>query len=161
MIASVAVNILADYLQFVFYVLFLRQRRGILFWIAVLSAVSAGVMSLSLTFGFARSAGIQILSSVLGIVTQACVVGILAIGARRRVRDAAILLIPNCVMLACIALQTIASVPQLYAQPWAGWMRQFLSRTITWPFNLGAFQLVGDLEMLVVTLCMLRASVAA
>ena len=86
--------------------------------------------------------------SLLGILTQACVVGIIAIGERRRVRDAAILLIPNCVMLACNVLQAIASLPELYAQPWAGWIRQLLSRTITWPFNLGAFQLVGDLEML-------------
>jgi hypothetical protein len=155
-IASVAVNVLAYYLQFVFYVLFLHQRRGRLFWVAVVSAVSAGAISLSVTFGFGRSAGIQTLSSLLGILTQACVVGIIAIGERRRVRDAAILLIPNCVMLACNVLQAIASLPELYAQPWAGWIRQLLSRTITWPFNLGAFQLVGDLEMLAVLVILVR-----
>ncbi len=155
-ITSVAVNILAYYLQFVFYVLLLHQRRGRLFWIAVLSTVFAGVINLGLTFGFARSAGMPTLSSALTILTQGCIVGILAIGERRRVRDAAILLIPNCVMLACNVLQGIASLPQLYAQPWAGWIRLLLSRTIAWPFSLGAFQLVGDLEMLAVLVILVR-----
>ena len=155
-IASVTVEILAYYLQFIFYVLFLHQRRASLFWIAVLSTIAAKVLDLGLAYGFARRTATPILMFSLGVLTQACVVGILAIGVRRRERDAAILLIPNCVMLACIILQTIASLPQLYAQPFAGWIRQLLSQIITWPFNVGAFQLVGDLEMLAVLVILVR-----
>ena len=155
-IALVAVNLLAYYYQFLFYVLFLHQRRASLFWISVLSTVTAGVLNLGMVFGFTRSAAMPTLTSVLGIVAQACVVGILAIGARRRERDAAILLIPNCVMLACNFLQTIASLPRLYTQPWAGWMRHLLSTIFTWPFNVGAFQVVGDLEMLAVLVILVR-----
>ena len=59
-------------------------------------------------------------------------------------------------MLACNVLQTIASLPQFYTQPWAGWIRHLLSRFITWPFNVGAFQLVGDLEMLAVLVILVR-----
>ncbi len=155
-IASVTVEILAYYLQFIFYVLFLHQRRASLFWIAVLSTIAAKVLDLGLAYGFARRTATPILMFSLGVLTQACVVGILAIGVRRRERDAAILLIPNCVMLACNILQTIASLPQLYAQPFASWIRQLLSQLITWPFNVGAFQLVGDLEMLAVLVILVR-----
>jgi len=155
-IASVTVNILAYCLQFVFYVLFLHQRRGGLFWSAVLSTVAARILDLSFIFGYARGAAGPSLSSGLGTLTQVCVVGILAAGARRRERDAAILLIPNCVMLACNVLQTIASLPLLYSEAWAGWMRQFLSRLITWPVNVGALQVVGDLEMLAVLVILVR-----
>ena len=155
-IASVTVEILAYYLQFVFYVLFLHQRRANLFWIAVLSTIAAKLLDLGLTFGFARSTAIPTLSFFLGILTQACVVGILSMGARRRERDAAILLIPNCVMLACDVLQTISSLPQLNAQPFAGWIRHLLFQVISWPFNVSAFQLVGDLEMLAVLVILVR-----
>ena len=155
-IASITVNVLAYYLQFVFYVLFLHQRRASLFWIAVLSTVAGAIINLGMVFDFVRSAAMPTLGSVLSIIAQACVVGILAMGARQRVRDAAILLIPNCVMLSCDVLQAIASLPQLYSQPWAGWIRHLLSNMITWPFNLGAFQLVGDLEMLAVLIILVR-----
>jgi hypothetical protein len=155
-IALVTVNVLAYYFQFLFYVLFLHQRRAGLFWIAVVSTVATGALNLGMVFGFIRSAAMPTLTSVLGIAALACVVGILAIGARRRKRDAAILLIPNCVMLACNVLQTIASLPQFYTQPWAGWIRHLLTSTITWPFNVGAFQMVGDLEMLAVLVILVR-----
>jgi len=155
-IASVVVQILAYYLQYVFYVLFLRQRQGLLFWTAVLSVVAAGVIGLANTFGLLQNAAFPILGSALGVLAQACIVGILAIGARSGQQDAAILLVPNCVMFACNALQTIATLPQLNSQHWAAWMRGFLSQTITWPFNVGAFQLVGDLEMLAVLVILVR-----
>jgi hypothetical protein len=154
--ASVLVQILAYYLQYVFYVLFLRQRQGRLFWTAVLSVIIAGLIGLANTLGFLQSSALLILSSVLGVLAQACIVGILAVGARARQKDAAILLVPSCVMFACNALQTIATLPQLYAQHWAAWMRSFLSQIITWPFNVGAFQLVGDLEMLAVLVILVR-----
>ena len=156
LVASVLVQILAYYLQYVFYVLFLRQRQGWLFWTAVLSVVAAGLISLANAFGLLQNVPLGPLSSALGVLSQACIVGILTIGARRRQRDAAILLVPNCVMLACNVLQTAANLPQLSSQPWAAWMRGFLSHIITWPFNLGAFQLVGDLEMLAVLVILVR-----
>ena len=156
LVASVLVQVLAYYLQYVFYVLFLRQRQGRLFWTAVLSVVAAGLLSLANAFGLLQNAPLGTLTSALGVLSQACIVGILAIGARRRQRDAAILLVPNCVMLACNALQTITGVPQLSTQPWAAWIRSLLSQIITWPFNLGAFQLVGDLEMLAVLVILVR-----
>jgi hypothetical protein len=155
-IASVLVEILAYYLQYVFYVLFLHQRQGGLFWTAVISIVAAQLVALTNAFGFFRNAPLANLGSALGVVAQGCVVGILAIGARRRVHDAAILLIPNCVMLACDALQTLATLPPFYSQHWAAWIRSFLSQIITWPFNVGAFQLVGDLEMLAVLVILVR-----
>jgi sigma-B regulation protein RsbU (phosphoserine phosphatase) len=155
-IASVLVQILAYYLQYVFYVLFLRQRQGRLFWTAVLSVVAAGLLSLANVFGVLQEMPLGTLGSALGVLSQACIVGILAVGARGRQRDAAILLIPNCVMLSCDVLQTIAGLPQLYSQPQAAWIRSFLSQVITWPFNLGAFQLVGDLEMLAVLVILVR-----
>ncbi len=155
-IASEAVEVLAYYLQFVFYVLFLRQRRGGLFWTAVLSVGAAKLVDISGFFGIARSAAIPSLSSALGLLTQACVVGILWIGARRRERDAEFLLIPNCVMLACDAMETLAVLPLFYAQTWAGWIRGLLDHITRWPFNLSAFQLVGDLEMLAVLLILVR-----
>src|SRR5205814_1392590 len=108
------------------------------------------------TFGFARTEASPTLSSALSILAQASVVGILYVGVRSRVRDAAILFIPNCVMLACNVLETTASMPQLYNQPWASWMRQFLAQILTWPFSMGAFQLVGDLEMLAVLVILVR-----
>jgi hypothetical protein len=155
-IASVTVELLAYYLQFVFYTLFLHQRRGVLFWIAVVATLSAKLLELSMSFGFARTGATPTLSAVLSLLAQAGVVGILYVGVRRRVRDAAILFIPNCVMLSCNVVETIASMPQFYNQHWAGWMRQFLAHIITWPFNIGAFQLVGDLEMLAVLVILLR-----
>lgn len=155
-LASVLVQILAYYLQYVFYVLFLRQRQGRLFWTAVLSVVAAGLIGLVDTLGLLQSAALPILSSALGVLAQACIVSILAIGARRRQQDAAILLVPNCVMFTCNILQTIATLPLFYAQHWAAWMRSFLSQIITWPFNVSAFQLVGDLEMLAVLVILVR-----
>lgn len=155
-VASALVQVIAYYLQYVFYVLFLRQRQGGLFWTAVLSVIAAALLSLANTFGILRDAVIPTLGSALSVVSQACIVGILAIGARRRQRDATILLVPNCVMLSCDVLQAIANLPQLYAQSWAAWMRTFLGQIITWPFNLGAFQLVGDLEMLAVLVILVR-----
>ena len=154
-IASALVQILAYYLQYVFYVLFLRQRQGGLFWTAVLSVVAAGFIGIADIFSI-RNAAFPILSSALSVVAQACVVGILAIGARARQRDAAILLVPNCVMLSCDAMQTLATVPPFYSQHWAAWIRSLLSQIITWPFNVGAFQLVGDLEMLAVLVILVR-----
>ncbi len=155
-IASVAVEALAYYLQFVFYALFLHQRRGGLFWGAVLSIVAEKILDLGLSFAIIRSDAGPVLSSALGIVAQTFVVAILWKGTRSRVRDAEFLLIPNCVMLACNAMETLAGLPMVYGQPWAGWMRHLLSRIITWPFTLSAFQLVGDLEMLAVLLILVR-----
>ena len=154
--ASVLVQIVAYYLQFVFYILFLRQRQGRLFWTAVLSVVASGMLGLASNLNIFRNPAFPSLTSVLGVVAQACVVGILAIGARRRQNDAAILLVPNCVMLSCNALQTIATLPAFSALHWALWIRKLLFQTITWPFNLGAFQLVGDLEMLAVLVILVR-----
>ena len=94
-IALVTVNVLTYDFQFLFYVLFVHQRRAGLFWIAVLSTVAGGALNLGMVFGFTRSAALPTLTSVLGIAAQACVVSILAIGARRCERDAAILLIPT------------------------------------------------------------------
>lgn len=155
-VASVTVEIAAYYLQFMFYILFLHQRRGSLFWTAVMSTIAAGVLGLGFSFGFIQSAAISSLIPALGLVAQACVVGILAIGARGGERDAGILLVPNCVMLACNVLQTVVSVPQISVQHWATWIRQFLSHIFTWPFYVSAFQLVGDLEMLAVLVILVR-----
>lgn len=155
-IVSVAVEALAYYLQFVFYALLLHQKRRNLFWIAVVSAVLARILEFEAALGSHHGAFFLASGSVLGILTEASVVGILAIGVRNRERDAEILLIPNCVMLACNVLQAVSSSTPFYDQPWAGWMRDFLSRCITWPFNVSAFQLVGDLEMLAVLVILIR-----
>ncbi|KAA6465398.1 hypothetical protein DYQ86_05520 [Acidobacteria bacterium AB60] len=155
-IASEVVDFLAYFLQFVFYIVFLHQRPTGLFWTAALATLGARMVDLGLNFGLLRTNGGPPLSSMLSVLAQGCVVGILVIGEHRRERDVAFLLIPNSVMLACDALQTLASLPQLYAQPWAGWMRGFLSRLVTWPFSLSAFQLVGDLEMLAVLVILVR-----
>jgi hypothetical protein len=155
-VASLTLELLAYCLQFVFYVLFLHQRRGILFWFAVVATFSGKLLDLSMTFGFARTEASPTLSSALSLLAQASVVGILYVGVRSRVRDSAILFIPNCVMLACNVLEMTASMPQLYNQHWAGGMRQFLAHIFTWPFSISAFQLVGDLEMLAVLVILVR-----
>ena len=155
-IAAIAVETVAYYLQYVFYVLFLRQKQGGLFWVAILSIVAPRLLELGSTFGIVRNPALLPLGPAFGMLSQACVVGILAIGARSRQRDAAILLIPNCVMFACNTLETISGLPQLYGYPWAAWMRHFLSNAFTWPFSISAFQFVGDLEMLAVLVILVR-----
>ena len=155
-IANVLAMAVATYLQLVFYVIFLRQRRGWLFRIAVLCVVCSSLLSLSTLFGNAQFPALQSMDDLFNALTQACIVGILWIGARDRDPDAPILLIPACVMLAANVMRIVVELPQVAQMSWAAWMRHFFAQTITWPYSVGVFQIIGDLEMLAVLVILVR-----
>lgn len=154
-VADVLTMAIATWLQLVFYVVFLRQRWGWLFWGAAVSVLLSGVFQLIYLLS-AAPAWAVIANDLFAAFAQSCIVAILWIGARRRDPDAPLLLIPNCIMLSAEILRLLTGAPLLVALPWAIWMRQFLSQSITWPFTVSAFQVIGDFEMLAVLVILVR-----
>jgi stage II sporulation SpoE-like protein len=155
-VASIAVMAIAYCLQYVFYVILLRQRWGALFWGATISVFVQAAVQLWFYQAPVKNSIAGPVSELIGTIAQVLVVGILWIGLRRGDRDVPYLLIPNCVMLAAKVLVTLSTWPNLYAEPWAGWMRHLLNQTITWPYTIGAFQIIGDFEMLAVLVILVR-----
>ncbi len=149
---------LATYFQFEFYVTFLRQRRDWLYWSTVVS------ISVSLALNFfliwtPAAASLRLLASCSGTLTQGFVVAILWRGGRGNKVDAALLLIPNCVMLSLHLLSNICAVPAFSSSHWAIWIVRLLSRAIHWPFRMSAFDVVGLVEMYAVLVILLRSYV--
>ncbi|HKF46518.1 MAG TPA: SpoIIE family protein phosphatase [Terracidiphilus sp.] len=154
--AYVITNLLAAFLQIVFYALFLRQRWGRLFWSAAVLFVTGAAVQLWFVFDPSGSLGFGA-TAFTGMLAQVCVVGMLWVGARRGHPDAPLLLVPNCLMLACNIMRAGVSLPVLGATASAAWISGFLNSTITWPFTIGAFQLAGDFEMFAVLVILVRA----
>jgi hypothetical protein len=154
--ASILAMGIATYLQVIFYVVFLRQRRGWFFWGASVCVLLVTLIPLSVLAGIDQTPALQSTVDLFAALAQACIVGILWMGERRRDPDAPLLLIPNCVMLAAGIMRLIARLPQTADQPWAAWMHSLFAQAITWPFNVGAFQIIGDLEMLAVLVILFR-----
>ncbi|MGB6828634.1 MAG: SpoIIE family protein phosphatase [Terracidiphilus sp.] len=152
------VSALALYFQFEFYVTFLRQSRGWLYWSTVVSIVAG----LGLTYMFVwapATASNRLLAAFSGTLTQSLVVALLWRGGRGNRIDAALLLIPNCVMLALHVLSNLCSLPAFSSTHWAFWIVRLLSRAIYWPFRMSAFDVVGLVEMYAVLVILLRSYV--
>ncbi|HLY42227.1 MAG TPA: SpoIIE family protein phosphatase [Terracidiphilus sp.] len=145
---------LAYYFQFEFYVTFLRQRRDWLYWGGI--AVIASDLVLSYVNIRLLNGSLAWIPSALGILIQACFVGVLWRGGRRDRVDAALLLIPNSVMLSVTFIDAI--VPAL-SFPWARWIHQFLQESIQWPFRLSVFDVIGLCETFAVLIILLRSYV--
>lgn len=155
-VADVLTMAIATWLQVVFYVVFLRQRWGWLFWSAALSVLLSTLFQLIYLLAVNPVPALIAATNLFSAFAQACIVAILWIGARRRDPDAPLLLIPNCIMLSAEVLRLLARAPLLVALPWAMWMRQFFSQSITWPFTVNTFQVIGDFEMLAVLVILVR-----
>ncbi len=150
---------LATYFQFEFYVTFLRQRRDWLYWSTVASITLNLALSCVLIWAPAMGSN-RMLAGFSGTLTQVFVVALIWRGARGNKIDAALLLIPNCVML---FLHVLVSMLQRYtpfsAMHWAIWIRSYLSQLIHWPFRMSAFDVVGLVEMYAVLVILLRSYV--
>jgi hypothetical protein len=149
---------LATYFQFEFYVTFLRQRRDWLYWSTIASI--ALNLALNCMFFWAPAVSLnRMLSGFSGTLTQVFVVALIWRGARGNKIDAALLLIPNCVMLFLHLLASVCTLPVFSVMHWAIWIRSFLSQLIHWPFRMSAFDVVGLVEMYAVLVILLRSYV--
>ena len=101
----------------------------------------------------------RLLAAFSGTLTQSLVVALLWRGGRGNRIDAALLLIPNCVMLALHVLSNLCSLPAFSSTHWAFWIVRLLSRAIYWPFRMSAFDVVGLVEMYAVLVILLRSYV--
>jgi hypothetical protein len=148
---------LATYFQFEFYVSFLRARRDWLYWSAIASI--AGSLVLDFITVWWPAASIQLLAGFSGTLIQGFIVILLWRGGFGNKIDAALLLIPNCVMLALHLLGNICIVPAFSSTPWANWISHLLNSAIQWPFRMSAFDVVGLVEMYAVLVILLRSYV--
>jgi hypothetical protein len=149
---------LAMYFQFEFYITFLRQRRDWLFWLGI--AIQAGSLSADyLSMAVPGSETVNLLAAWGPGLIQACFVAVLWRGARRNRIDAALLLIPNCIMLALHALDDISRLQVFSSEPWTHWIQNALRHAITWPFQMRASDLAGLFEMFAVLVILLRSYV--
>jgi len=149
---------LATYFQVEFYATFLRQRRDWLYWSAVISI--ALNLALKCMFIWAPAvASNRLLALVGGTLTQGLVVALLWRGGRGNKVDAALLLIPNCVMFALNLLSVVCHLPGFSSTHQAIWILHLLGRAIHWPFEMSAFDVVGMIEMYAVLVILLRSYV--
>jgi len=149
---------LATYFQFEFYVSFLRARREWLNWSTVASIAFSLVLNFILVWTPAASS-IQLLAGFSGTLTQGFIVILLWRGGFGNKIDAALLLIPNSVMLAIHLLTNICAVPAFSSTHWAHWIVRLLNSAIHWPFKMSAFDVVGLVEMYAVLVILLRSYV--
>jgi hypothetical protein len=141
--------ILANAFQFEFYVTFLRQRHGWLFRAAIFLLLLG--QTLNLLYRAAPTHSLPgILAAFTAASTEACILAMLWIGARRHTFGAALLVVPYGAALLAQTLLSIVTIPALAASPWAQQIFLWLDQTIRWPIPTGAFQITGDLEMFAV-----------
>jgi hypothetical protein len=147
---------LASLFQLEFYVTFLRQRRGWLYWGAILFLLlNRSILILLVADPLHRwgNSG-STLVEIFELFWHACVLGILWQGARRRAFGAAVLLVPYSAMFLLAALGFVTSLPFLFDTTWADSVRHFLNQAIAWPVSYGARDLFGDFEMFSVLVIM-------
>ena len=140
---------LASFFQVEFYVTFLRQRHDWLFQGAILFLLLFGSMLILGAVNPLNGAA-DSLSRLGDAFYEACVLGILWRGARRRTFGAAVLLVPYGASFVVSAMYALISLPFLSAMAWADWMRQFLNEPIAWPVPVSAENLTGDFELIAI-----------
>jgi len=117
---------LATYFQVEFYATFLRATQSWLYWSAVISI--ALNLALKCMFIWAPAvASNRLLALVGGTLTQGLVVALLWRGGRGNKVDAALLLIPNCVMFALNLLSVVCHLPGFSSNTPGNWICIFLA----------------------------------
>lgn len=149
---------LASAIQFKFYVTFLRQRQGWLFWAAILFLLVGQALRFLRGIGPLNYAAAAVAASS-GLLTQACVLGILWIGARQRKFGARLLLLAYGTAFLTDAAGFVSGIPFFSASHWTSEMRLFLNQTFNWPFPIGAPSLTGDFEMFAVVIILVLSYV--
>jgi hypothetical protein len=155
---SLTLMALATYFQFEFYITFLRQPRNWLYWVCICLLASSIVIGFGILLANGNAMPV-LLSDVARALVQACFVGVLWRGTRKNRIDAALLLVPNCVMFSFNLLEVVCHLPSLDQSHWAQWTIDSLGRAITWPFRMSAFDLTGLFEMFAVLVILLRSYV--
>ncbi|MGO9775651.1 MAG: SpoIIE family protein phosphatase [Terracidiphilus sp.] len=140
---------LAYFFQIEFYVTFLRQRHDWLFRGATLFLLLHACMIILGTAN-PQERTLGTLSAFTSAFSEACVLGMLWRGARRRTFGAAVLLVPYCTAFMVAAMGALIRLPFLSVTAWADWARRFLNETIAWPVPVSANTLTGDFEMFAV-----------
>jgi hypothetical protein len=140
---------LAYFFQIEFYVTFLRQRHDWLYQGAILFLLLGEAM-IVLRVANPQVSMFGTLSAFGSAFSEACVLGMLWRGARRRTFGAAVLLVPYSTAFMVAAMYALIRLPFLSVTTWADWMRNFLNEPIAWPVPVSANTLTGDFEMLAV-----------
>ena len=140
---------LASFFQVEFYVTFLRQRHDWLFQGAILFLLFFGSIMILRAANPPGSAA-NSLARLGDAFYEACVLGMLWRGARRRTFGASVLLVPYGASFIVVALYALINLPFLSATSWADWMWHFLDEPIAWPVPVSAENLTGDFELFAV-----------
>jgi hypothetical protein len=150
--ASICIYALGCTFRLEFYIAFLRQKRGWLYW----TALPAILVS---CYGYVSFLGTGHLTEVVyamsGPAILTCEIAMMVIAVRSGVADAPILLVP---LVAAFLPATLFSVTSLLSgrAAWAGPIYRALVAGIQWPFPIGFDQLTGDLNVLAILLILIR-----
>ena len=144
-IASSSLMILAEYFQIEFLVTFLRQRRSVVYYLAILFILLAAIGFLG--FLFPTSQQFVFLLNCARVGLYVCQIVFLLNAAKRRNVDAWILLVPYTAMLCLGVMALLIASPFLAGTTWRLAVSHFLQAPTPLPFQFGAFNLTGAFEM--------------
>lgn len=144
--------LLAAYFQTEFLVSFLRQRRDIVYYAAVLSVLVAGFALASALF--VSKVWLAFYGGTVGY--EFCFFIFLLRAAKKRNSDAWILLVPYTGMLCVHAMWLLMAIPSMAGTVWGLAVAHFLRATIPAPFPIGVINFLSYLEVYAVLIVLVR-----
>lgn len=146
-ITLTTLSVLASYLQIEFLVTLLRQRRGVIYYIALFFVLWMAIGSLSDLFltSEATAFGFLLTFGLNGLIL--CEVALLYLGAKRRNVDAWILLVPYSTQFCVAILQLLTAIPSLAGSLWIRSVPHFFQVPASLQVGVIAAQISGAFEM--------------
>ena len=149
------VYVLASYFELEFYAAFVRQGRDWLFWTAAALVVLCQICNLVGNLE-PQLGGMRIMVSFSGMLSRACIVGMLWRRSDKKHRDATILLITNALSALFGVVFALDTIPRLMGITWFNRFADDMRVPIHWPFTVYGGNLIGDLIMVSVLVILVR-----